>query len=669
MENIFVEFLPPWAETGCQPAFYDKESGTVLQQTARMYDRVNMLVRMFNKLSKNTKEEVESFEQSVNETVNDYIERFNTLYNYVHDYFDNLDVQEEINHKLDEMAEDGTLEELITPYIQAKAMWCFDSVADLQASTNLIDGSYAQTLGYYSANDGGASIFKISDTSSNTDFCIPIANSLYAILVVTDSVNIRQLGAMGGDSYYPTASEINLASKFDTLEDAQVYYPSASALTENIDGCAIERAIELYYNKTIKIPKGMFYINKTITPSHGYMHIEGASQKYSSLIYTDTPDSATSIFMFTNLSQRNYIKDLEICGPYEAPETIVETQNYLVTAITCNDSSYNTFENLDIRKVYSCIDIKSSYVTHLDNCLLHKSYYGLNCSAGDVAHNMLIEFTKVQYCHYGMYIRGGRSQAINNCDFENDDIGLRRVNSGSIAISQCYFEDHLEIGIGMQSVDNVTIDSCSFHLLTQTERLPFIRYHGNARDTKITISNCLFVNQGSSNNTVCIQQSYDDTVVTPITCTPILINNRHVGLTNLIDADNFFGTIMTSQICNNLGKVNVKYINVTDNDGQTIVLDEYKFTYRLAGGSGHSVDIQVPYITNVERNNREYTFLAPDYIPNDATDTITFVPENASTMNIRNPGPFALKDIKGKIIKVRYYDMTDSKRQWQVFVQ
>lgn len=102
MENIFVEFLPPWIETGLQPAFYDKESGTVLQQTARMYARVNMLIRMFNKLSKNTKT-----------TVENYINQFNELHDYVHDYFDNLDVQEEINNKLDAMTEDGTLGEIL----------------------------------------------------------------------------------------------------------------------------------------------------------------------------------------------------------------------------------------------------------------------------------------------------------------------------------------------------------------------------------------------------------------------------------------------------------------------------------------------------------------------------------------------------------------------------
>lgn len=42
-------------------------------------------------------------------------QNFITLYNYVKDYFNNLDVQEEINNKLDEMAADGSLSALIQP--------------------------------------------------------------------------------------------------------------------------------------------------------------------------------------------------------------------------------------------------------------------------------------------------------------------------------------------------------------------------------------------------------------------------------------------------------------------------------------------------------------------------------------------------------------------------
>lgn len=98
-----INFLPPWAETNLQPAFYDVESGTCLQQTSRMYAKVNQLVRTVN-------------EQ--NETIADYIQQFIDLRNYVEDYFENLDVQEEINNKLELMAKDGSLGDLLQEYVQ-----------------------------------------------------------------------------------------------------------------------------------------------------------------------------------------------------------------------------------------------------------------------------------------------------------------------------------------------------------------------------------------------------------------------------------------------------------------------------------------------------------------------------------------------------------------------
>lgn len=103
MNKLFAPFLPPWAETGLQPAFYDLESGTVLQQTARMYDKVNQLIRLFNELSVETQT-----------TVTEYIAKFTELKDFVDNYFDNLDVQEEVNKKLDEMVESGELGELVS---------------------------------------------------------------------------------------------------------------------------------------------------------------------------------------------------------------------------------------------------------------------------------------------------------------------------------------------------------------------------------------------------------------------------------------------------------------------------------------------------------------------------------------------------------------------------
>lgn len=51
------------------------------------------------------------------EAVTELQNAFTTLKNYVDNYFDNLDVQEEINTKLDDMADDGTLAEIINQEI------------------------------------------------------------------------------------------------------------------------------------------------------------------------------------------------------------------------------------------------------------------------------------------------------------------------------------------------------------------------------------------------------------------------------------------------------------------------------------------------------------------------------------------------------------------------
>lgn len=47
----------------------------------------------------------------------EYIEKFNELKTFVDEYFDNLDVQEEINNKLDQMAESGVLQDIILAYL------------------------------------------------------------------------------------------------------------------------------------------------------------------------------------------------------------------------------------------------------------------------------------------------------------------------------------------------------------------------------------------------------------------------------------------------------------------------------------------------------------------------------------------------------------------------
>ena len=79
--------------------------------------------------------------EAVQELQSLYIE----LNNYVTHYFDNLDVQEEINEKLDDMAESGELVNIIAEFLNTNPIFCYDTLEDLKDSI-LINGNFARTL-------------------------------------------------------------------------------------------------------------------------------------------------------------------------------------------------------------------------------------------------------------------------------------------------------------------------------------------------------------------------------------------------------------------------------------------------------------------------------------------------------------------------------------------
>ena len=73
------------------------------------YELLSKIVEYLNKLNNSQNELSENFNKLYDEFVN--------LKNYIDDYFENLDVQEEINNKLDQMVEDGTFTELVSSYV------------------------------------------------------------------------------------------------------------------------------------------------------------------------------------------------------------------------------------------------------------------------------------------------------------------------------------------------------------------------------------------------------------------------------------------------------------------------------------------------------------------------------------------------------------------------
>ena len=127
---------------------------------------------------------------------------YKDLYDYVHDYFDNLDVQEEINNKLDEMAESGELTDIIAQYLGLAGVLAFNTVSDMKNASNLVNGSICTTLGYRILNDGGSAKYKIRNITNQdvVDEMTLIAlnnENLVAELIIDNEISPEQLGSYG----------------------------------------------------------------------------------------------------------------------------------------------------------------------------------------------------------------------------------------------------------------------------------------------------------------------------------------------------------------------------------------------------------------------------------------------------------------------------------------
>lgn len=170
--------------------------------------------QLFCKLGKEMNKIINSVNTSGSQ-VETLTNAFNNLQDYVNNYFNNLDVQEEINNKLDEMAQDGTLQNIIEEYLNLGVIFHYDNINNMKSATNLKNGNYAQTGGFYQINDNGSAKYYIRNKNTDevengiTTFQITNTN-LIAELIKTDTINVAQLGAKPEENFN-NSSIINFA--------------------------------------------------------------------------------------------------------------------------------------------------------------------------------------------------------------------------------------------------------------------------------------------------------------------------------------------------------------------------------------------------------------------------------------------------------------------------
>lgn len=176
----------------------------------------------------------------------------------------------------------------------------YDNVAAMQQDSKLKVGDMAETFGYHSANDGGTSIYKITDKPDN--FAIKLNNGLWA-----EQINKT------GDNYYGDISySIDRDHRYHTTcytitipkQDyfGEMIMPEMNYHPEWISPNAWARqyhsTVTLNGDASIRIGPGETYMNGNVISGGKIIHQADASKKY--------PDRMKSLAIMSDRSIREY---------------------------------------------------------------------------------------------------------------------------------------------------------------------------------------------------------------------------------------------------------------------------------------------------------------------------------------------------------------------------
>lgn len=90
MKNYHIRPLPFWVLTDLQPAFYDSESGTVLQQLSRIYPKIQEVINSYNDFVREVNRYIDEFENGI---ISDFECFKNCIIKTMNDYIESIDMK------------------------------------------------------------------------------------------------------------------------------------------------------------------------------------------------------------------------------------------------------------------------------------------------------------------------------------------------------------------------------------------------------------------------------------------------------------------------------------------------------------------------------------------------------------------------------------------------
>ena len=408
--------------------------------------------------------------KQASEEVVDYEGQFEELYNYVHDYFDNLDVQEEINNKINEMLNDGSLASYFSQYMTFN----IDTTVNMR-NTNLPEGAIVHTNGYYEKLDNGGATFIISETEPSDKIYYVLSNGKYAIY---DSKNIY-LDEIGAKS----------DPDFDNKDIFDLAFNNASN-----------------YNNTIYLSAKNYYTSN-LYPNYGNFRLIGTSSEY----YPDYLDD-----------QRTYITALSTNGillnltQEETPRTRIVIEN-----ITFNGNN----------KIDTCLNCNRAIT--LNKCVfLYANNYGLTLQSP--TYPVFINGGGCYYNLKGMLVNSPYSTyySVNNFEISRNTYGLDILASQCALFTNLVLQNNTSYAIRLKRETSSYMSGITFintffegngSLETSSQH-----YTGNYNiildGSEVTFSNIRFIN--GFINTANGSNNFNIVNVSPVTLTGISFSNN-----------------------------------------------------------------------------------------------------------------------------------------------
>ena len=322
------------------------------------------------------------------------------LKSYIDNYFDNLDIQEEINNKLDEMAESGELTDIIAQYLNLAGVLVYDTISDLSGASNVVNGSSCYCLGATSYNDGYGSYYKIRNITSGD-----VVDG-FNIVAITDNNSI--IAERLQNSYINTINNeiTDIKTEINIVDNImlQNYLTYDFSNTDYTQGSTNDSEGNIYVYKTSNNTTGDLLRFKTnalqeTLSSINFAHGNNILAK-NGKIYSTYTDKKIKVYDLStqNYSEINIFSDLidysELWGLCNYDE------NHILVALGYSSGGYiNNIDNCAIAKInltnltYELLNLTNTNFYNIDNlavqciCYLNNHLYFMVSQP-----NMILDF-------------------------------------------------------------------------------------------------------------------------------------------------------------------------------------------------------------------------------------------------------------------------------------